>query len=240
MTAPTAAPKRPTKRARPPAAAASSSSSSSRASPTAAPASRAGTLRRVRRGAFPGRRVRAEVGRAKRDYANARAVEVLEPSPDRDPDAVRPRGRRLPGLALAGPALRAPARAQAASWSRTRSRGSAGFEDFELEPIVPAVGPLALPQQDGVLVRSSVGRTARACAWLSRARAVGPRRRRARLRARVRAQQRRAQLRARLVRRAGPERATTGARRTGFLRNLVVREGRRTGDLQVRLVTLAG
>src|SRR5919206_4280565 len=35
------------------------------------------------RGAVPGDRVRAVVGKAKRDYAEARAVEVLEPSPDR-------------------------------------------------------------------------------------------------------------------------------------------------------------
>ena len=34
-------------------------------------------------GAFPGERVRAEVSRAKRDYSNARTVEVLDPSPDR-------------------------------------------------------------------------------------------------------------------------------------------------------------
>ena len=36
--------------------------------------------------------------------------------------------------------------------------------------------------------------------------------------------------------RAGPARRTTAARTTGLLRNLVVREGRRTGELQVRLV----
>ena len=32
----------------------------------------------------------------------------------------------------------------------------------------------------------------------------------------------------------------TGATQRGFLRNLVVREGRRTGELQVRLVTSPG
>ena len=40
--------------------------------------------------------------------------------------------------------------------------------------------------------------------------------------------------------RRGPGRATTAAPARGFLRNLVVREGRRTGDLQVRLVTSRG
>ena len=36
-------------------------------------------------GAVPGDRVRAVVGKAKRAYAEARAVEVIEPSPDRVP-----------------------------------------------------------------------------------------------------------------------------------------------------------
>src|SRR5215212_6498176 len=36
-------------------------------------------------GAVPGDRVRAVVGKAKRDYAEARAVEVLVPSPERIP-----------------------------------------------------------------------------------------------------------------------------------------------------------
>src|SRR6058998_2534901 len=42
-------------------------------------------------GAVPGDVVRAVVGKAKRSYAEARAVEVLEPSPDRvDPVAEHP------------------------------------------------------------------------------------------------------------------------------------------------------
>ena len=36
-------------------------------------------------GAVPGDRVRAEVGKSKKAYAEARAVEILEPSPDRIP-----------------------------------------------------------------------------------------------------------------------------------------------------------
>src|SRR4051794_41542132 len=36
-------------------------------------------------GAVPGDRVRAVVGKAKRAYAEARAVEVIEPAPDRVP-----------------------------------------------------------------------------------------------------------------------------------------------------------
>ena len=55
---------------------------------------------------------------SKRDYANARAVEVLEPSPDRVPQRCDHEGQRVPGLALAGAALRAPARAQAGAGRR--------------------------------------------------------------------------------------------------------------------------
>ena len=37
-------------------------------------------------GAVPGDRVRAEVGKAKKAYAEARAIEIVEPSPDRVPE----------------------------------------------------------------------------------------------------------------------------------------------------------
>ena len=42
-------------------------------------------------GGIPGDRVRAEVQKAKRAYAEARAVEILEPSPERlEPQAAHP------------------------------------------------------------------------------------------------------------------------------------------------------
>src|SRR3954470_21873873 len=45
-------------------------------------------------GGLPGDRVRAVVGKAKRAYAEARAVEILEPSPERiDPIADHPGAR---------------------------------------------------------------------------------------------------------------------------------------------------
>src|ERR1700759_2916297 len=37
-------------------------------------------------GGFPGDRVRAVVGKAKKAYAEARAIEIVEPSPDRVPE----------------------------------------------------------------------------------------------------------------------------------------------------------
>ena len=84
-------------------------------------------------GAVPGDRVRAVVGKSKRAYAEARAVEVLEPSPDR----IAPR-RRSPRRAVAGAAVRAPARGQGDQVREALER-IGKLEDFELEPIVPAV-----------------------------------------------------------------------------------------------------
>src|SRR5688572_19550509 len=47
--------------------------------------------------AFPGDRVRAEVLKSKRDFAKARAVELLEPSADRVPERCDHDGRSCPG-----------------------------------------------------------------------------------------------------------------------------------------------
>ena len=53
-------------------------------------------------GALPGDRVRASVGRAKRDYAEASAVELLRPSADRVPDRCVHDGDPCPGAAWQG------------------------------------------------------------------------------------------------------------------------------------------
>src|SRR5215210_7817032 len=86
-------------------------------------------------GAVPGDRVRAVVGKAKRAYAEARAVEVLAPSPDRvapvahhpgAPWQVLPYERQLEiKSAQVDDALRRIGR----------------LDGFALEPIVPAVQP---------------------------------------------------------------------------------------------------
>ncbi len=182
-------------------------------------------------GAVPGDRVRAEVGKAKKAYAEARAIEILEPSPDRvapladhpgAPWQVLPYERQLEVKAE-----------QVADALRRIGK----LDGFELEPIVPAVeqwryrnkleysfgtseeGELVLgfhapgrwneivPMTDCLLAseRSNVAREQ----VLAFCRAQG-------LGAWDRRDQR------------------------GFLRNLVVREGRRTGALQVRLITSPG
>jgi 23S rRNA (uracil1939-C5)-methyltransferase len=180
------------------------------------------------RDAVPGDRVRAVVTKRKKAYAEARAVHVLEPSPQRvaavadhpgAPWQVLPYERQLEVKA---------------EQVRDALRRIGGLEGYTLEPIVPAVeqwryrnkleysfgtaaaGELIcgfhapgswehIEHLDDCLLASQPGNQARraALAWC-RERGLG-------------AYDRRAQ--------------------TGLLRNLVVREGRRTGDLQVRLVT---
>src|SRR3954452_17014094 len=84
-------------------------------------------------GAVPGDRVRAVVGKAKRSYAEARTVAVLEPSPDRVPPLadhpgapwqVLPYERQLEG------------KAEQVADALARIGRLAGFEQ---EPIVPAL-----------------------------------------------------------------------------------------------------
>jgi 23S rRNA (uracil1939-C5)-methyltransferase len=182
-------------------------------------------------GGVPGDRVRAVVGKAKKAYAEARAIEVVEPSPDRVPPRadhpgapwqVLPYERQL---------------AIKAEQVRDALERIGHLDGFEMDPIVPAVeewryrnkleysfgtgpdGELVcgfhapgrwdeiLPMTDCLLAseRSNAIRDA----VLQWCRAQG-----------LSAWDRREQV--------------------GLLRNLVVREGRRTGELQVRLVTSPG
>jgi 23S rRNA (uracil1939-C5)-methyltransferase len=180
------------------------------------------------RDAVPGDRVRAVVTKRKKAYAEARAVDILEPSPQRVPAVADHPG--APWQVL-------PYERQLAVKSeqvQDALRRIGGLEGYTLEPIVPAVeqwryrnkleysfgtgsaGELIcgfhapgswerIEHVEDCLLASEAGNRARraALAWC-RERGLG-------------AYDRRAQ--------------------SGLLRNLVVREGRRTGDLQVRLVT---
>jgi 23S rRNA (uracil1939-C5)-methyltransferase len=180
------------------------------------------------RDAIPGDRVRAVVTKRKRAYAEARTVEVLEPSPERIPAVADHPGAPWQVLPYERQ-LEVKAEQVADALHRIGH-----LEGFALEPIVPAVeqwryrnkleysfgtgddGALVcgfhapgswerIVAVDDCLLASERGNAAReaALAWC---RAQG-----------LPAYDRRTQ--------------------EGLLRNLVVREGRRTGDLQVRLVT---
>ena len=185
-------------------------------------------------GAVPGDRVRAvvdeEQARLRRGARRRGARARPRPRPAASPTTRARRGRCCP--------------TSASSRSRPTQvddalRRIGRLDGFELEPIVPARA------SRGATATSSSTRSARAttaalvCGFHApgrwdRDRAGG------RLPARLRARQRGARAGARLVPRAGPRAPTTAASGSGLLRNLVVREGRRTGQLQVRLVTSPG
>jgi 23S rRNA (uracil1939-C5)-methyltransferase len=180
-------------------------------------------------GAVPGDRVRAVVTKRKRGYAEARTLELLEPSPERiepvapghpgTPWQVLPYERQLEVKAeQVGDALRRIGK----------------LDGFEQEPIVPAAEGWRYRNkveysfgtgEDGTLVcgfhkPGSWEEIVHVEDDLLASEAVNAMRRR-------------------VVDWARDRGLGAYDRRTqeGFLRNLVVREGRRTGDLQVRLVT---
>ena len=88
-------------------------------------------------GALPGDRVRVEVTKAKKRFAEARTVELLQAGRRPRPRPLRPRRRALPRRPLAGPPLREPARPQEEQVGEALRR-IGDLEGFELEEIVPA------------------------------------------------------------------------------------------------------
>jgi 23S rRNA (uracil1939-C5)-methyltransferase len=182
-------------------------------------------------GGMPGDRVRAVVGKSKRAYAEARAIEVLEPSPDRiapladhpgAPWQVLSYERQLEVKAeQVGDALRRIGR----------------LDGFEQDPIVPAVQQWRYRNKfeysfghaaDGTLV----------CGFHAAGRfdEIVP------LDDCLLASERGNAAREQVLAWCREQGLSAWDRREqrGLLRNLVVREGRRTGELQVRLVTSPG
>jgi 23S rRNA (uracil1939-C5)-methyltransferase len=180
------------------------------------------------RDAVPGDRVRAIVTKRKKAYAEARTVELLAPGPDRVPAVADHPG--APWQVLPYERQLAVKAEQVDDALRRIGK----LDDFDFEPIVPAVeqwryrnkleysfgtgddGALVcgfhapgswerIEHVEDCLLASEAGNAARQAA-LAWCRERG-----------LQAYDRRAQ--------------------DGLLRNLVVREGRRTGELQVRLVT---
>ncbi len=88
-------------------------------------------------GALPGDRVRAEVTKPKRAFAEARTLELLRPSPDRVPDSCEHEGEPCPGAPWQGLAYeRQLAHKQEQVDDALRRIG--GLDGFELEQIEPA------------------------------------------------------------------------------------------------------
>jgi 23S rRNA (uracil1939-C5)-methyltransferase len=182
-------------------------------------------------GAVPGDRVRARVTKRKRAYAEARVLDLLDPSPDRiEPRAPHP---GAPWQVL--PYERQLVEKE--SQVREALTRIGGFEDPPVEPIVPAVDPWRYrnkleysfgESEDGQLVLgfhrpgrwNEIDDVSEDILASERVDAV---------REAVKAWCREEGLSA-YDRREG----------AGFLRNLVVREGRRSGQVQARLVTSEG
>ena len=182
-------------------------------------------------GAVPGDRVRARVTKRKRAYAEARTLELVEPSPDR----IEPRSPH-PGAPW-----------QVLSYERQLTEKEAqvrdalsrigDFDDPPVSPVLAAETPWRYrnkveysfgESEDGEL---SLG-FHRPGRWNEIDDVTED----------VLASERVDALRERVKEWCRAEGLSAYDRReaTGFLRNLVVREGRRTGELQVRIVTSAG
>jgi 23S rRNA (uracil1939-C5)-methyltransferase len=182
-------------------------------------------------GAVPGDRVRARVGKAKRAYAEARVTEILEPGPDRvAPVADHP----------------------GAPWQVLRYERQLEVKEAQVGEALTRLGRLAAPQVEAIVPASQLWRYRNKLEYSFGADATG------RLICGFHAPGRWDEIleisdcllasepanaaRERVVVWCREQGLPPYDRRTGrgLLRNLVVREGRRTGQLQVRLVTAPG
>jgi 23S rRNA (uracil1939-C5)-methyltransferase len=185
-------------------------------------------------GALPGDRVRAEITKGKKRFAEARAVELLRPGADRVPDLCVHGGEPCPGAPWQGLPYERQLEAKREQVGEALRR-IGELEGFELEEIVPAVEPWRyrnkLEYSFGALDGETVlGFHARGrwdlivdvddCHLASEAGNAA--RNEVREWARLES--------------VAPYDPRS---REGVLRNLVVREGRRTGQIQTRLVTSA-
>jgi 23S rRNA (uracil1939-C5)-methyltransferase len=182
-------------------------------------------------GGVPGDRLRALVTKSKRDYGEARAVELIEPSPDRvDPRAPHP---GAPWQVLPYERQLAEKERQVRDALERIGR----FESPPVEPIVPAVEQwhyrnkleYSFGVADGGELVLGFHRPGR---WNEIDDVTGD----------VLASERVDAVRERVkawCRERGMSAYDRGSGE-GFLRNLVVREGRRSGLLQARIVTSAG
>jgi 23S rRNA (uracil1939-C5)-methyltransferase len=186
-------------------------------------------------GALPGDRVRARVVRSKRAYAEAKTVELLRPSTDRIPDHCTHEGDPCPGAPWQGLPYERQLEEKAAQVDDALRR-LGRLDDFTLEPIVAAVDEWRYRNKLEYSFGGSADELAlgfhRRGSWdevvdVDDCRLASAANNAARNEVRDWAR---------------AERLAPYDRRsqTGTLRNLVVREGRRTGELQTRLVTSVG
>jgi 23S rRNA (uracil1939-C5)-methyltransferase len=185
-------------------------------------------------GALPGDRVRVEITKAKKRFAEARTVELLSPGADRIADRCTHGGEPCPGAPWQGLAYERQ-QAEKSKQVDEALRRIGELDGFELEQIEPAVEQwryrnkleYSFGQQDdeAILGFHARGR------WdlivdVDDCQLASERGNAARNAVREWA-------------RLESVPAYDGRERTGVLRNLIVREGWRTGQIQTRLVTSA-
>jgi 23S rRNA (uracil1939-C5)-methyltransferase len=182
-------------------------------------------------GGVPGDRVRAVVGKSKRAYAEARAVELLRPSPER----VEPRAGH-PGAPWQVLPYERQLEVKQAQVSDALER-IGKLRDYTLEPIVPAIDTWRYRNKLEYSFGTDPGGRL-ICGF----HAAGRWDEIVELEDCLLASERGNQVRERVVEWCRAAGLTAYDRRSGegLLRNLVVREGRRTGQFQVRLVTSPG
>jgi 23S rRNA (uracil1939-C5)-methyltransferase len=183
-------------------------------------------------GALPGDRVRARIAKAKRNHAEATAVELIRPADERVPDTCLHNGEPCPGAPWQGlPYDVQLAHKQEQVGDALRRLG--GLDGFELEPIEPAVerwryrnkAEYSFGERDGDLTLGFHRRGSwhdvvdvDDCHLASEASNAA-----------------RNTVREWAQREGIP--AYDRLERSGVLRNLVVRDSARTGQVQTRLVT---
>jgi 23S rRNA (uracil1939-C5)-methyltransferase len=185
-------------------------------------------------GGLPGDRVRAEVTKAKRQFAEAQTVDLLRPSADRVPDRCEHAGEPCPGAPWQGLDYERQLEHKGSQVDDALRRIGA-LADYALEPIVSAAqrwryrnkleytfGDLGGELVLGFHARGRWDRVVGVEDCLLASEAGNAARNRVRDWARLCALQ-----------------PYDRRSRSGLLRNLIVREGRRTSQVQTRLVTSA-
>jgi 23S rRNA (uracil1939-C5)-methyltransferase len=182
-------------------------------------------------GGIPGDTVRVEVGKSKRAYAEARVLEVLSPSPDRiEPLAQHP---GAPWQVIPYAKQLEIKAAQVDDALRRIGR----LDGYTLEPIIPALQEWRYRNK----LEYSFGKDASGRA-ICGFHAPGRWEEIVEVTDCMLASEKGNQAREEVVAWCRAQGLEPYDRRTneGFLRNLVVREGRRSGEIQVRLVTSRG
>ena len=187
-------------------------------------------------GGLPGDLVRARVGKTKRSYAEAAPLELIEPAPDRIADACVHGGEPCPGAAWQGLPyeLQLEHKRQQVGEALVRLGGFDAAE-VEVEPIVEAVEPWRYRNKLEYSFGAPSAQDAPALGFHARGRwdevvDVDD----CKLASAANNAARNA-VRDWAAREAVP--AFDKASGAGVLKNLIVREGRRSGQIQTRLVT---